>query len=216
MFREIRRELSGQRRRLDIDGVKVCANESGQLMSAARDQRFTDVYVAHYADVHGYLLRRSAVDDARDAASEVFTVVWRRIDEMPADVRALPWLYGVAARVLANQRRGNRRRRDLRTRLDRVASTSAVASVRAAAEAEPNDSLMAALNTLGHVDREILLLNAWEGLPASQIAVRFEISLDAAEKRLTRAKARLERALAQTEHSMWARPTSGLAEGRTT
>ena len=97
-------------------------------MSTAKDQRFTDVYVAHHADVLGYLLRRSAVDDARDAAAEVFTVVWRRLDEMPADVGTLPWLYGVAARVLANQRRGDRRRRDLRIRLDGVAAIPVVAT----------------------------------------------------------------------------------------
>jgi RNA polymerase sigma factor (sigma-70 family) len=140
----------------------------------------------------------------------------RRLDEMPSDVQTLPWLYGVAARVLANQRRGNRRRRDLRIRLDGVASSREVPAVPAAVEPESNDSLMAALNTLGHVDREILLLNAWEGLPASQIALIFKISVNAAEKRLTRAKARLALALAQTEHSMWARPRSNLAEGRTT
>ena len=185
-------------------------------MDTARDQRFTDVYVTHYADVLGYLLRRSAVDDARDAASEVFTVVWRRLDEMPASAQTLPWLYGVAARVLANQRRGDRRRRDLQIRLDGVAPTRLVATARAAAESESKDSLMVALNSLRRVDREILLLNAWEGLTASQLALRFEISLDAAEKRLARSKARLARALTQAERSRWARPTSDLAQGRKT
>jgi RNA polymerase sigma-70 factor (ECF subfamily) len=185
-------------------------------MDTARDQRFTDVYVTHYADVLGYLLRRSAVDDARDAAAEVFTVVWRRLDEIPASAQTLPWLYGMAARVLANQRRGDRRRRDLRIQLNGVASTRVVATVRAAAEFESNDSLMVALNSLRNVDREILLLNAWEGLTASQLALTFEISLDAAEKRLTRAKARLTQALTQAEHSPWARLTSDLEQGRTT
>jgi hypothetical protein len=44
-------------------------------MGTAEDQRFTDTYVTHYADVLGYLLRRSSLDDARDSVSEVFTVV---------------------------------------------------------------------------------------------------------------------------------------------
>jgi len=184
-------------------------------MSAARDRRFTDIYVAHYADILGYLLRRSTSEDARDTASEVFTVVWRRLDEIPTDVPALPWLYGVAARVLANQRRGNRRRRDLRIRLDEVAPTRDAAT-RLVANTDPNDSLMVALNALGQSDREILLLNAWEELPASQIALRFEISLDAAEKRLTRAKARLAVQLEKTERSVWAKATSIPTERRTT
>ena len=185
-------------------------------MGTSKDQRFTDAYETHYAHVLGYLLRRSPVDDARDAASEVFTVVWRRLDEMPTDVGALPWMYGVAARVLTNQRRGNRRRRDLRIRLDEDVSTRVVATVSAAAPSESKDSLMVALNSLSNVDREILLLNAWEGLTASQIALRFEISRDAAKKRLTRAKALLVRATTQPERSLWARPPSDLAEGTTT
>jgi RNA polymerase sigma factor (sigma-70 family) len=184
-------------------------------MSAARDRRFTDVYVAHYADVLGYLLRRSTSDDARDAASEVFTVVWRRLDEIPTDVSALPWLYGVAAHVIANQRRGNRRRRDLGIRLDAVTPTGDTAA-EVAANADPKDLLMAALKTLARVDREILLLNAWEGLPASQIALRFKISLDAAEKRLTRAKARLASELEKAERSMRAKEPSVPTQGRTT
>jgi RNA polymerase sigma factor (sigma-70 family) len=185
-------------------------------MGTAEDQWFTDTYVTHYADVLGYLLRRSSVDDARDSASEVFAVVWRRLDEMPTGLRTLPWLYGVAARVLANQRRGNRRRRDLRIRLDGVASTRVVAAGPGAAESESKDPLMVALNSLGNVDREILLLNAWEGLTASQIALRFEISVAAAEKRLTRAKARLLRTTTQSESSRWSRPPSDLAKGGTT
>jgi RNA polymerase sigma factor (sigma-70 family) len=181
-------------------------------MGIAKDQRFTDAYVAHYADVLGYLARRSSVEDARDAAADVFTVAWRRLDEMPGGIGTRPWLYGVAAHVLANQRRGNRRRRDLRYQLDGVVPTTNVGPATVAADAE----LAVALNSLRRTDREILLLNAWEGLPASQIALRFSISLEAAEKRLTRAKARLGSALVQIERSSSTRPTSNSMEGRTT
>jgi RNA polymerase sigma-70 factor, ECF subfamily len=37
---------------------------------------------------------------------------WRRLDEVPDP--ALPWLLGVARRVVANQRRGEQRRERLR------------------------------------------------------------------------------------------------------
>ena len=193
--------------------MKVAAHQSGQLMSTAQEQRFTDVYLAHYADVLGYMLRRSAGHDARDAAAEVFTVVWRRFDEMPADVEPLPWLYGIAALVLANQRRGDRRRRNLRTRMNGLAAIAVVAPEPPAVTAGQNASLLAALNTLSANDREVLLLNAWEGLSASQIALRFEISLTAAEKRLSRAKGRLARALPRVEQPAGSRSTSDVAEG---
>jgi len=182
-------------------------------MSTAQEQQFTEVYLAHYAHVLGYFLRRSAGHDARDAAAEVFTVVWRRFDEMPAHAETRPWLYGIAAHVLANQRRGDRRRRNLRTRMNGAAAIAVVGPEPSAAAAGPKASLVAALNTLSSSDREVLLLNAWEGLPASQLAMRYEISLTAAEKRLTRARTRLGRALQQAEQPTRSRTTPKPTEG---
>ena len=60
---------------------------------------------------------------------------------------------------------------------------------------ESDEAVIAALNTLAPGDREILLLNAWEGMPSSRLAERFAISPKAAEKRLTRAHGRLTAAL---------------------
>ena len=56
-----------------------------------------------------------------------------------------------------------------------------------------------ALAALRSADREVLLLSAWEGLPASQIAERFGISTKAAEKRLSRAKQRLASQLSRVD-----------------
>ena len=56
-------------------------------------------------------------DLARDLTEEVFLVAWRRLDGMPEVDAALPWLYGVAHRVLLNQRRGARRRQRLIAKL---------------------------------------------------------------------------------------------------
>lgn len=163
-------------------------------MSSPEEQRFTEIYVAHYAHVLGYALRRCGADDALDAAAEVFTVAWRRRDELPTEVAILPWLYGVAARVVANQRRSSRRRQALSIRMNGAAVNRAISDDTVGAT-DHDSSLVAALNTLKEQDREIVLLNAWEGLAASELALRYEISAKAAEKRLTRAKARLGRAM---------------------
>ena len=56
-----------------------------------------------------YLMRRTDREGAFDAAEEVFLVAWRRLSEVPPGDRALPWLYGVARRVLANHRRSKSR-----------------------------------------------------------------------------------------------------------
>ena len=74
-----------------------------EIVERTREDRFEELFREHYRAVRGYALRRAPGDLAQDAVSETFLVAWRRLDDVPAD--ALPWLYGVARRVLANQRR---------------------------------------------------------------------------------------------------------------
>ena len=52
-----------------------------------------------------------------DLLADVYLVAWRRIDEVPRGDGARMWLYGVARRQLANQRRGDRRRSALASEL---------------------------------------------------------------------------------------------------
>ena len=49
--------------------------------------------------------------------AETFLVALRRLDEVPDEPSTRAWLYGVARRVLANQRRGDVRRSHLGERL---------------------------------------------------------------------------------------------------
>jgi RNA polymerase sigma-70 factor (ECF subfamily) len=169
------------------------------MTKPTRGERFQAMYVAHYAAILGYCIRRIGHDDAHDAASEVFTVAWRRIDDMPADERALPWLFGVAARTLSNRYRSRRRRARLAERVRGLGTTHAPSPEVQVVRRQEDQVLMAALHRLRPNDREVLLLSAWEGLPASQIALRYGISAKAAEKRLTRAKQRLASQLERTQ-----------------
>lgn len=77
-------------------------------MADERDEAwFTAVYAAGYPDVVRYGLRRLAdVEAAGELAQDVFVVVWRRRTEVPD--HTLPWLYGVARRLLANEWRHRR------------------------------------------------------------------------------------------------------------
>ena len=75
----------------------------GDIVERTREDRFEELFREHYGAVRGYALRRALGEPAQDAVSETFLVAWRQLDDVPAD--ALPWLFGVARRVLANQRR---------------------------------------------------------------------------------------------------------------
>jgi RNA polymerase sigma-70 factor (ECF subfamily) len=73
----------------------------------AREQEFEALFRAHAGRVRSYVARRVA-EGRDDAVAETFTVAWRRLEDVPED--ALPWLLGVARRVLANQGRAAQRR----------------------------------------------------------------------------------------------------------
>jgi RNA polymerase sigma-70 factor (ECF subfamily) len=156
-------------------------------------QRFEALYAAHHPQVFGYVLRRcERAEDAADAIAETFLVVWRRLDELPADREVRPWLYGVARRVLSNQRRGAQRRSELTERLEAELATRPMPLEIAYENADDSDlRLAAALAGLREEDREILMLEAWEELRPAEIAVVLRCSQGAARTRLHRARQRL-------------------------
>jgi hypothetical protein len=49
-----------------------------------RERRFERLYDAHYQAIAGYVLRRVAAHEADDVIAQVFTVAWRRFDQVPA------------------------------------------------------------------------------------------------------------------------------------
>jgi RNA polymerase sigma-70 factor, ECF subfamily len=60
------------------------------------------------------VLARAGVRDAdlKDALQEVFIVVAGKLDQLETEVKATTWLYGIAVRVAANQRRKVQRKRE--------------------------------------------------------------------------------------------------------
>jgi RNA polymerase sigma-70 factor (ECF subfamily) len=127
--------------------------------------RFEALYRAHAGAVQTYVRRRAGVEGADDLLAEVFLVAWRRLDDVPED--PLPWLLGVARRVLANRRRGAWREAALR---DRLSFESASAAAVVSGRSESARAVVRALGALREPDREALLLVAWEGLSPGQAA----------------------------------------------
>jgi RNA polymerase sigma factor (sigma-70 family) len=122
------------------------------------------------------------LDVAEDVVMEVFVIACRRLDAIPTDAQ-LPWLLGCARRVLANQRRGERRAQAL---TDRLRDSLRNAEVEPAAA----EALAAALQQLSGRDQEVLLLGAWEGLTPHELGIALGCSRTAAAVRLHRARRR--------------------------
>lgn len=161
------------------------------MSSSAEDREasFRRLYAAHFDAVLGFALRRvDRPEDAGDVTAETFLVAWRRLTHVPPEPDVRPWLYGVARRVLANQRRGERRRTSLGERLRRdlrahVPDTSDDVAQRA--------DVTAAMRRLSGRDQEVLELHLWEGLEPREIAEVLGLTATVVRPRLSRARARL-------------------------
>ena len=164
---------------------------------AERRERFEAVYRELYAPICGYVLRRvPQPEDAAEAVAETFATLWRRFDSCPQGAELRPWAFGVARRIVANQRRGERRRGALGERLLENFDQRAFDLL---GPAEGTSELARAFAALSESDRELLALVAWEGLSRDELAVALGTSRAVVRLRLHRARKRLRDALPPTQ-----------------
>jgi RNA polymerase sigma factor (sigma-70 family) len=146
------------------------------------------LYDRHAPAVHAYLSRRAGRGVADDLVSEVFVaaVQARRRVRPHASGSALPWLYGIARNVIRAHLRATAPAHptigvpgDDWDAVDARIDASAVAG-----------DLRQALDGLSDVERELLLLVAWEQLTVTEAAAVLDITTTAARSRLHRARTR--------------------------
>ena len=174
-----------------VDGMADDADGS-TLGSTSHDAAWFEALVRQHATaVHRFMVRRAGRDEAEDLAADVLTVAWRRRADVP-DGAELPWLYRTAGFVVANHRRKGRPIPvgDVPDEVD-----SDDPAVRAIQE----ERVREVLGALSPRDREILLLNAWEGLTGEALAQVLDIGRGGADAALSRARARLREAWASAE-----------------
>jgi DNA-directed RNA polymerase specialized sigma24 family protein len=160
-------------------------------VSAPADADLEALWHDWHRRVLAYALRRADPATAEDVVAETFVIAWRRLDRLPDP--PLPWLLGVARRVLANARRGERRRLALLDRLrgQQAAVTAPLPGVEGWA--------LAALGLLSERDREALMLHAWDGLDNADAGTVMGCSAATYAVRLHRARERFARALADLD-----------------
>jgi RNA polymerase sigma factor (sigma-70 family) len=159
------------------------------LSSDDRERAFRALYAAHFDAVLGFALRRvDRPEDAGDVTADTFLVAWRRLAHAPQGPEQRPWLYAVARRVLANHRRGERRRTALGDRLRRELAAHVPDS---SDDLVQRADVTAAMRRLSGRDQEVLELHLWEGLEPREIAEVLGTSPTVVRPRLSRARARL-------------------------
>ncbi len=165
-------------------------------MGSSEEDRFRRLVRENSTEVATYLRRRLhplSSADLDDLVEETMLVVWRRIDAVPPDAE-LPWMIGVARNVLRNARRNQNRRTIFESSLV-PHSSGPSAEDQVIADTSVRDALLA----LNDDDREILMLNAWDGLDTTALGVALAITTNAAAVRLSRAQARFRTSFAAAE-----------------
>lgn len=187
------------------DGPSSTAGEEpvpdASVTATASREWFDALYRRHADAVLAYGRRRTDdLQSAQDVLAETFLVAWRRRDAVPDD--ALPWLYAVAGHVLRNQRRGERRQLAVGDRLIREREWAVVSGDAAHGDDRDDQGVLRALALLRPIDREALLLIAWEDLDPARAARAAGCSRSTFHVRLHRARKRFVQALAAQGHEL--------------
>jgi RNA polymerase sigma-70 factor (ECF subfamily) len=158
------------------------------VQDTARRAEFEQLVAQAYEPLQRYLRRRADPATAEDVLGDVLLVLWRRVDEIPADA-PVAWAYGVARGCLANQMRGA-------TRQDRLVERLKQEPAGGPDLGTEHEALDDALAQLPENDRELLRLWAWEQLAPREIATVLDITPNAASIRLHRAIGKLKELMA--------------------
>ena len=161
------------------------------MANSIEEARLEALFCDNFSAVRSYVRRRAPESMVDDVVAETFLVAWRRIDDLPDDVR--PWLLGVARKTLSTQLRSARRRSSLVEKLSAAELPAAFSQVDG-----PDTGLIGALQRLSATDQEVLALAAWEELRPREAAVVLGVSPAWYRVRLHRAKRRLLRELEES------------------
>lgn len=194
-------------------GVRIVGGRT--LLSVRADQeydrqRLTDLFDELSPRVFAYARRHCDSDTAQDVVSDTFLVAWRRLDDIPPN--ALPWLLVVARNTIANHRRFEARRDRLTNAAARIAHLAAPSDA-AENQAIERATFLDALSALTSLEREALLLIAWDGLTGRDAALVAGCTQRAFEVRVSRARARLVRATSNSAADPPARERSRVSQG---
>lgn len=175
--------------------------QSDLLSRDVRSKRFEAIFAATHRPVLAYALRRTETSsEAEEAVSETFLVAWRRLEQVPEP--SLPWLLGTTRKVLANQRRSEKRRTPAGPNVDIEGLQLNRHEATLPERLGEQEAFAAAFASLGDRDREVLALIAWDGLEVREAAAAMGCSAPNFSLRLHRARRRLLAALRANGHSL--------------
>jgi len=162
-------------------------------------ERFAVLVRRHAPAIQRYVTRRIGREAAEDVVAETFLIAFRQRGYYTDDGRdCLPWLYGIVTRLAHRHWRSETRQLNLlaRTGIDPVTEPF---TDRVDAEVTANAAkarLAAAVARLPASQRDALLLLVWADLSYDQIARATGVPMGTVQSRISRARRRLRKQLA--------------------
>jgi RNA polymerase sigma-70 factor (ECF subfamily) len=153
---------------MPIPHLTAALADEAELLAEAktRPAAFAAVYDFYFARIYNYT--RYRVGDATladDLTSEIFERVWRHLDTYRPDRGPFAgWLFGIARNTVNATLRRQRARRWLSLEALAQQPSAGPRPEEAAAQAEAERALLAAVGRLGEREREVLALKFTSGL----------------------------------------------------
>jgi RNA polymerase sigma-70 factor (ECF subfamily) len=172
---------------------------AGADLAAEAPADFQTLYREHFRFVWR-TARRLGVDRAwlDDAVQDTFVVVHRRLSDFRGRSSVKTWLYGIVRRVVADYRRGVRRKHGKASPMEGGAEPSASADGSPEASVEQADRVRLLHRLLDELDdekREVFVLAELEEMTMQEIADALGVNANTLSSRLRAARREFEEAL---------------------
>ncbi|MEV8251604.1 RNA polymerase sigma factor [Microbacterium sp. NPDC076768] len=164
--------------------------------SFGQPRAFAELFDRHAGAIGGYAARRTGVHAGEDILSETFLVAFARRKSFDTDWdSALPWLYGIASKLIKKHR--SREAKHLRSsaasaaREEHFSHDDLDATIARLDAQRATRDLAPLIASLSAKDRETLLLYAWGDLTYEQIAIALNVPVGTVRSRINRVRTRL-------------------------
>lgn len=181
------------------DALQTLTDAQIIATSESDPSRFGEIFDRHFPAIHRYVNRRVGRELADDLTAETFSVAFRSRERFdPTRDDAAPWLYGIAANLLRDHQRSERRRllAYARTGVDPVQDGGFDAADARLDASSAGPAVARALARLTPGDRETLLLYAWADLSYQEISDALAIPIGTVRSRIHRARRQVHEILA--------------------
>ncbi len=165
--------------------------------SLEQPRAFAELFDRHARSIGGYAARRVGPDAGEDILSETFLVAFARRKSFDAAWNsALPWLYGIASRLIKKHRvreaKHIRSSRESAQREEHISHDDLETTIARLDAEKSTRELAPRIAALSVKERDTLLLYAWGDLTYEEVAVSLGVPVGTVRSRMNRIRTRLD------------------------